>query len=182
MSGRSGRYERSMAGMVGAMGVTVLLVIGFIVFRALTREQLHYEPEPVDYLPVVEGIQASTPMKPAYPPTLAEGWVATRASWEHASLTWRLNLLTDEGRFLGVRQSRRQLGSSLVEESVDEDARKGDTIRLGGALAGVWVEWTDGSDYALLRETDREALLVVGTGSEAEVRDLAESLVVRPVG
>lgn len=181
MSGRSGRYERSMAGMVGAMGVTLVLILGFVLFRAVNREDLHYEPEPVDYLPVVEGIQASTPLMPAYPPVLAEGWVATLAAWENDTLTWRLNLLTDEGRFLGVRQSRRQLGDSLVEQYVDEDAQQGATIELGGALAGEWVEWSDGSDYALVRETGDEALLVVGTGSEDEVRDLAESLVVRPV-
>lgn len=170
-----------MAGMVGAMGITLLLILGFVLFRAVNREEVDYEPVPVDYLPVVEGIGASTGLRPAYPPTLDEGWVATLAAWEQDTLTWKLNLLTDEGRFLGVRQSRRQLGESLVEQYVDEAAEEGATLELGGALGGEWVEWSDGSDYALVRETDDEALLVVGTGSEAEVRDLAESLVVRPV-
>lgn len=181
MSGRAGRYERSMAGMVGAMGVTLVLILAFVVFRAVNREDLDYEPPAVEHLPVVQGIQASTPLRPAYPPTLPEGWVATLAAWEHETLTWKLNLLTDEGRFLGVRQSRRQLGDDLVEQYVDEDAQEGDTIELEGALAGEWVEWSDGSDYALLRETKDEALLLVGTGSEDQVRGLAESLVVRPV-
>jgi len=181
VSGRSGRYERSMAGMVGAMGVTLLVILAFVVFRAVNREDLDYEPEPVDYLSVVEGIQANQPLEPAYPPELAEGWVATLAGWEQDTVTWKLNLLTDEGRFLGVRQSRRLPVDNLVEQSVDEDAQKGATIQLDGALGGEWTEWSDGSDYALVRETRSEVLLVVGTGSEDEVRDLAASLVVRPV-
>ena len=38
MSGQAGRYQRSAAGMVGAMIVLVLVVIGWVLFREFVRE------------------------------------------------------------------------------------------------------------------------------------------------
>lgn len=185
MSERAGRYQRSMAGMVGAMLVTLLVIIAFVAFRAVNRDDPDYQPEAVEYLPQVEGVQANDGfrIRPAYPPTLPDGWTATQAYAELDDQLWSLNLLTDEGRFLGVRQSGRLPVDSLVEDYVDEDAEEGGTVELSGALAGEWTEWTDASgDYALVRELGRdEVVLVVGTGDEAEIRAFAESLVVRPV-
>ncbi len=49
MSERAGRYERSFPGMVGAMIVLVLVVVGFVVFRDASRKDPVTRVEPVEY-------------------------------------------------------------------------------------------------------------------------------------
>ena len=44
MSERPGRYERSTSGMVGAMIVTLLVILAFVVFRACNRTDLRSSP------------------------------------------------------------------------------------------------------------------------------------------
>lgn len=181
MSGQGGRYERSMAGMVGAMAVTLLLIIAFVAFRAVNRDNPEYEPEEIEYLPVVQALQQGTELRPAYPPSLPAGWISTQASWDPDTMTWKLNLLDDRGRFVGVRQSTELPEQVLVERYVDEDAERGDTVTLAGTLAGEWTVWTDDTDYALVVEREDDVVLVVGTGGAEQVRGLAESLVLAPV-
>lgn len=180
VSERGGRYQRSMAGMIGALIVTLGVIVAYVVFRAVNRDELDYEPEAVDYLVAVEGLQGSGALRPAYPPTLPEGWTATRASYDVETRTWTLNLLTDDGSFMGVRQSVLP-EDALVEEYVGEDAEEGDELTLESPLARTWTSWSDDSDYAVVSEVGRNRVLVVGTAGRDEVEDLAASLVVRPV-
>ena len=49
MSEQPGRYQRSPAGMVGALVVTVLVILGFVVFRSCVRTDLDVKPAHVDY-------------------------------------------------------------------------------------------------------------------------------------
>ena len=49
------RHQRSMAGMIGAMLITLLVILGFVALRGFTRDQVETEVPPVDYLDAVEG-------------------------------------------------------------------------------------------------------------------------------
>jgi hypothetical protein len=182
MSGVSesgGRYTRSASGMVGAMVVTLGVILAFVVFRAINRDDLDYQPEPVDYRLAVEGLQESGTLRPAYPPTLPDGWIATKAAYDAESGTWKLDLLTDEGRYLGVRQARLPV-DLLVKEHVGADAKAGGRVILDSAFAEQWKSFDDeDGDYAVAATVKKMVLLVVGTGDEDEIEDLAASLVVR---
>ena len=54
---KPGRYQRSPAGMVGALIVTLLVISAFVAFRALNRTDLDVKPERVDYLAQVRFAQ-----------------------------------------------------------------------------------------------------------------------------
>ena len=53
MSEQGGRYQRSFAGMIGALLITLLVIGAFVAFRALNRDELDGGPKPVDYLETV---------------------------------------------------------------------------------------------------------------------------------
>lgn len=53
MSEQPGRYQRSFSGMLGALVVLLLVIGGFVAFRAVTRDDLEVEVETVDYLETV---------------------------------------------------------------------------------------------------------------------------------
>ena len=182
VSEQPGRYQRSAAGMVGAMIVVVALILAFVVFRALNRNDASIEPEKVDYLKTVQGLQAGGAPAVVYPPTLPDGWIATGASYGAAGV-WGLSLLTGDEHFVGVRQG--QAGQSvddLVTTYVDDAADEGDPVTLDSPLATTWRSFTDsGGDYALAADVDGSVVLVVGSAPKDQIRDLAASLTTAPV-
>lgn len=182
VSGSGSRYERSMSGMVGAMLVTLAVILAFVVFRAVNRNDADISPEAVDYLEVVEGAQQGG-VTVTYPPELPDGWIATRAAFEaEPGRVWALSMLTDDEEFVGVRQSEAEL-EDLVEKYVDEDAEEGDPVTLDSPLAKEWTTFTDsGGDYAVAADVRGSFVLVVGSAGKDAVEDLAASLVMTPVG
>jgi hypothetical protein len=179
-----GRYQRSATGLIGAMVVTLVAIGAYLVFRAVTRDELEVEREPVDYLASVPYAQEEG-FAVAYPPTLPDGWRATTADLETGAVPdWGLGILTDNDKFLGVGQNERAAGD-LVEDYVDEDATEGDRVSLDSQVAPSWRSFTDdGGDYALVAEltgrSEGQTLIVFGSAGEEQVRDLAASLTTAP--
>jgi hypothetical protein len=178
MSESRPRYQRSTGGLLGAMIVTVLLVVGFAGFRALTRDNGPTPVRAVDYTAQVRAGRADGKLTVFAPDRLPLGWKATSATYETGSApSWHLGTLTDGGAYVGLEESRRSV-DDLVTEHVDENAERGKDLELAGA---TWQTWTDaGGDYALARTLDgpqgRETLLVVGSGKQRDVQQLAGDL------
>ena len=53
--------------------MTLGVILAFVVFRAVNRDELEVDREAIDYLVVVEGLQESDLLEPVYPPTPARG-------------------------------------------------------------------------------------------------------------
>ncbi len=176
---RGARYERTPGGLVGAMLVTVLAVLAFVAFRAVTTDK---EPTPVravDYTSALASARADQRLVVLAPERLPLGWQATSATYTRGVLpTWHLGLLTDDAKYVGVEEARASI-ADLVDEHVDPDADRGPDVTIAGE---TWQSWTDsGGDYAVARalgsgEPTAEAVLVVGTASEDEIRDFAGTL------
>lgn len=168
-TGRPGRYQRSTSGLVGALIVSLLAIGAFVAFRALNRDELEIEPEPVDYLAAVEQLQ-STGARPVHPPTLPAGWIATSVeAVPGEEPVWRLGVLTDDGAFVGIRQA--EVGvDSMVEEYVDEEAAEGEVLSVESTVATEWQTWTDdGGDTGYTAEVGEETVLVYGSAPAAEI-------------
>ena len=107
---KPGRYQRSPAGMVGALIVTVLVILAFVVFRAVNRSDLDVKPERVDYLTQVRFAQQdSVSSRPelVYPARLPSGWYATHVAFSSGNAPEiALSMLTGEGEYVGFVQSR----------------------------------------------------------------------------
>jgi hypothetical protein len=198
MSQGSARYERSAAGMVGAMIVTLLVILTFVAFRAINREDLDVQPGNVDYLQIVEGLQGGGDLEPAYPAKLPKGWQATRAVYDTTNLAWELDLLTADKKYIGIRQADMR-GKDLVEEYVDDEAQAGDIAdtSFNTAVAGEWTPWkVDDGDRAYttplglqrgdepnpsLERGKGTTLLVFGSAPYKEIEKLIDGLVLDPV-
>jgi hypothetical protein len=173
---RSARYQRSIAGGVGSMIVIVVLVLGFVLFRALFRDNDEVEQEPVDYLAAVGAAQQSG-ARLVYPPTLPKGWTATSIQYAPgARPAWGLGMLTADGTFAGVRQEDAAL-ETLLATYVDENPIQGDTVTIDSPIASRWQEWSDdGGDHAYAATVGDDEVLVYGSASAADLRTLVESL------
>ena len=172
------RYQRSTGGLVGALIVTVLAVLAFSLFRGVTRDNQPTPVRAVDYLAVVKAARAGADLPLLAPTRLPIGWKATSASYDPAKQRWHLGLLTDHEDYVGVEESR-DTTEALVRTYVDKSATRGEDVSIDGE---TWQSWTDtGGDYGVVRRLDpaagaKGAVLVVGTATEDEIRDLAGSL------
>jgi len=164
--------------MAGAMIVTILVIIAFVAFRALNRDELVVEPTSVDYLETVHALQEGNDLKPAYPVTLPKGWIATRAVFSADNLAWELDVLTDQKKYIGVRQAVMP-DKDLIKKYVDEKGQRASEVTLADAVTPTWQSWTvDGDDSAYTTELDGEHLLVFGAAGDKTVKAFAASLVV----
>ena len=175
MSEQPGRYQRSFSGMIGALVVLLLVIGGFVAFRAVTRDDLEVEVETVDYLETV-GFAQDGDLTVVYPPTVPSGWKATSVDAEPGR-EWSIGFLTPDG-FAGIQQSD-ESSSTVVETYVDEDATEGDPVTIAGS---EWETWTDeGGDVGYLGEVDGQQVLVYGSASPESLRTLAASLTTDPL-
>jgi hypothetical protein len=175
MSQQAGRYQRSAAGMVGAMVVLVLVVIGFVLFRDLNRNDPPSPVRTVDYEQAAEYARDQAGFDVLSPADLPEGWRATSVRYLPGETeSWHLGLLTEEDRYVGLEQSGGS-ADAMVEEHVDPDAVEGEPVDVAGQ---DWATWSDsGGDLALVRETDGTTTLVVGHEvPEAALADFAARL------
>ncbi|WP_248580688.1 DUF4245 family protein [Nocardioides sp. InS609-2] len=180
MSEQGGRYQRSAAGMVGALIVTVAAIAAFVGFRAINRNDLDVTPDTVDYLEAVSALQGAG-REVVYPPTLPDGWrVTSLDSVPGDRPAWGLGMLTDDGAFVGVRQEDESI-DNLVEQYVDEDAAEGESLSVPDGLATSWSSWTDdGGDVGYAADVDGESVLVYGSAGAADVQELLELLTKDP--
>lgn len=169
-TGKPGRYQRSTGGLLGALIVTVAVIIAFLAFRSFFRDQPEVTPEPVDYQAAVAHAQDEG-YRPVHPRELPAGWAATSVTSEAGddSLSWGLGVLTAEGDFVGVRQEDTS-ADSLLEEHVDEDVSEEGTVTLPGSVARDWATYADdGGDLGYVAEVGEETVLVYGSAPAAEL-------------
>ena len=160
MSQQTARYQRSTGGMVGAMIVLVVLVVGWVGFRALLSPDRSSPVHRVDYAAVVPPARRAADFSLVAPSRLPRGWRATTVGFRASPRShWHLGVLTDQGRYVGLEQGH-ESARSMVDAYVDVAASRGRAVGVAGQS---WASYTDsGGDLALVRHLGRTTTLVVG--------------------
>lgn len=158
------------------MLVTLVCVIAFVTVRELLRVTPDGTVEPVDWEPAVASA-AEAGMSLVHPAGLDPEWQVTSARLVHSRPpTWGMGMLTDTGKFVGIRQEPTTL-PQLLEVYVDEDSVEGDPVRLDSALGTEWRSFSDdGGDYALVLEREDDIVMVYGSAPAAVMQELATVL------
>lgn len=157
MSEQPGRYQRSFAGMIGAMIVLVLVVGAFVLFRDAVRKDPSNPVEKVDFAQPADYARSQADFDLLAPDELPEGWMATSVRFtERGRQAWHLGVLTDEDRYVGLEQAERPV-YAMVDEHVDEDASQGE-------------------DLALVRRTGEATTLVVGRVPQETLEEFLATL------
>jgi hypothetical protein len=97
-----------------------------------------------------------------------------------------VRLLTDDGKFLAVRQEDASL-TAMLSQWVDEDTetRPGYTVPASVAqpVARDWKGYADaGGDSAYAAEVAGQTVLVFGSASVKDLQTVVDSLVTTPIG
>ncbi len=169
MSEQPSRYTRSFGGMIGALIVTVLFVLAFVLWRGLFRADVDETPQAVDWQASVELAQQAD-LDVVHPRELPAGWTATSVELKAGDdPRWGLGVLTTDGAFIGIRQQDTSV-DDLVQLYVDEEAEAGDDASVPSEVTDTWQTWSDaGGDHGYATELGDDAVLVYGS---APVEDL----------
>jgi hypothetical protein len=174
VSEQPGRYQRSTAGMLGAMLVLLLVVGAFVVFRELNRDEPPNPAVAQDFLTPAKYARTAADFPLLAPDRLPDGWIATSVSFTDGKRqAWHLGTLTDDRRYVGLEQAERPV-DGMVEDYVDPEATQGDDVTIDGQ---TWQTFTDsGDDLAIVRQADGVTTLLVGPVSEATLEELLATL------
>ena len=179
MSEQPGRYQRTTGGFVGSLVIAVAVILAFVAFRALTRDDLDVGTETVDYVEAVQAAQ-SADWRVVYPSKEPAGWRATSVDVDMPR-AWTLGFLTADHRFVGVAQQSGSL-DQMLETYVDEHPQAGGGVALQTSVGGPWRSWSDsGGDHALSTTVGQDTVLVYGSAPEADLERLAELLTTEPL-
>ena len=176
MSEQPSRYQRSASGMVGALLVTILVILSFVALRSCSRTNLAVEPQHVDYLAQV-GFAQQDGAELVYPASLPSGWSVTNVEFAPGTRpTLGISMLTDTNEYAGFRQSPLS-AAELLTTYVDASPTSGAPVTLDTGVVRHWDTWTDsGGDTALVGRWHHETLLVFGSASEQDLETVAGSL------
>lgn len=171
VSEKPGRYQRSSNGLIGALIVTLLAIGAFVLVRSLTRADAEVDRDPVDYAAAAEAARDAG-FDVIAPASLPEGWNATSVDLEQTDPPlWGLGLLTDEDKFVGLRQEDDSV-EDLVEAYIDEDPLEGDPLELDSVVGSTWQTWTDeGGDTGYSIEYGDQAVLVYGSAPAVDLQE-----------
>jgi hypothetical protein len=183
---RPGRYERSFGGLVGAVIVTVLVVVGFVVYTGIFRNAEETQRTPVDYVESVKGLQQSG-VEVVYPATVPEGWTVVGVDVPPVDLgqapTIGLDLTTSSEDYVGF-----DVVADDADDALEEVYDNGETITESDPLTGSpgvvadWQGWTVGDrDHAYTATYEQRTLVVFGSADPDELADLVGRLTVEPL-
>lgn len=160
VSEQAGRYQRSFGGMLAALLVLVLVVVGYVVIRSVVMPAQHTAEPTVDYSEVVPPAKKAARFDLVAPSRLPRGWSATSVRFDPGPPQhWHLGVLTPEQSYVGLEQGDRPV-AAMVDEYVDRAATRQPATDVAGQ---PWSTYTDaGGDLAFVRRQGRATTLVVG--------------------
>ena len=181
MSEQPGRYNRSFEGLIGAIIIIVVVVLGFVVFRGVFSDAPEQDIPEVDYREQVLGLQ-SNGVDTVYPTDLPEGWRATEVRFEPGdSPRLELNFFTDGNDFVGLRLVDEEVEDLLEEAGLDRPVEEEPLVGVGD-VAEQWDGWSDeDGDHAYSAEVGGATVLLYGSVSADVLADVVGRLSTEPL-
>ena len=180
VSENAARTQRSVPGMIGAMLVLLLIIGLFVAARSFTRDNQEVPPTPVDYL-AAAALAQDLGIAVLYPADLPTGWVVTSVTVPRTvEQAWELGLLTEEGRFIALRQGS---GSqpALVRAELGVKAQIEGPVNLPEAEVTGWRLVQSPDESGLVAPRPGGAVLIYGTADQVALEVLAQTLTPMPL-
>jgi hypothetical protein len=176
------RYPRTFGGLIGSMIVLVLAVVAYWVLQNVTHDQPDGEPVGYDYKSTVTAIQ-SADLTVAYPSSLPDGWIANGepAFTPGDRPVWRMAMLTDDERFIGIHQENAPV-SDMLDVDLPKGHRQGEDVTIDSDVATTWTSWSSGDsgDHAFTTTVGDDTLVVYGSAPVADIKTLVGLLTTAP--
>ena len=168
------RGTETIGDMVRSMLVVLIPVALIAGFVGLVRPSTA-EVREVDWEATLETARDSAEFAVLGPDDLPEGWTATRVAYERGESAgddaWRLNVLTDDGQYVGLVQRPGEI-DRVVRTELPDFTSDGTSL----VASETWQRYVDVSDepadHALVRDVGDTVVVVITSAADYS---LAES-------
>jgi hypothetical protein len=172
------RGAETAADMVRSL-VVVLLPVVFIAGVVLLQSPSEPTVRDVDLTPAVQAAREAAPFEVLAPQPLPDGWRVTQVGYTpgetDGSGTWRLNVLTEDGTYVGLVQSTGELDRLVATEltGFEPDGQS----EVDGRTWGRYSELGLGrADRALATDLGDSVVVVLSSGDYSTVESFVARL------
>ena len=170
MAGSNGKQKtvRDMILSLGLIGIAAAVIYVFI-----PHDDSAPDIKTVDYRVELLTARRAASYPVAAPEELPAGWKATSVRFQGDQFdAWHLGFQAPGGQYVQVEQSA-QKPSTFI----DEASQGGEATKQTRQIAGhTWTRYTGGRYDALVHQGDGATTVVAGTGSFAQLAEMAKSL------
>ncbi|MEU5045270.1 DUF4245 domain-containing protein [Streptomyces griseorubiginosus] len=170
MAGSNGKQKtvRDMILSLGLIGIAAAVIYVFI-----PHDDSAPDIKTVDYRVELLTARRAASYPVAAPEGLPAGWKATSVRFQaDESDAWHLGFQAPGGEYVQIEQS-----AGKPSEFIDEASQGGEATKQTEEIAGrTWTRYTGGRYDALVHQGDGATTVVAGTGSPAQLTEMAKSL------
>ncbi|MBK6016171.1 DUF4245 domain-containing protein [Streptomyces sp. MBT53] len=170
MAGSNGKQKtvRDMILSLGLIGIAAAIVYIFI-----PHSDHAPDVKRVDYRVELLTARRAAPYPVAAPEGLPKTWKATSVRYDGAAFNaWHLGFSAPDGQYVQIEQST-QKPSDFVDTASQGATATKTTQTIGGH---TWTRWTGGRYDALVLADKGSTTVVAGTGSFAQLTEMAQAL------
>ncbi|MFK4098801.1 DUF4245 domain-containing protein [Streptomyces sp. NPDC019531] len=170
MAGSNGKQKtvRDMILSLGLIGIAAAVIYVFI-----PHDDSAPDIKNVDYRVELLTARRAAPYPVAAPEGLSADWKATSVRFRaDQSDAWHLGFSAPGGEYVQIEQSTQK-----ASDFIDEASQGGEATKQTQEIAGrTWTRYTGGRYDALVHSGDGATTVVAGTGSFAQLTEMAKSL------
>ncbi|MFF7135135.1 MULTISPECIES: DUF4245 domain-containing protein [unclassified Streptomyces] len=170
MAGSNGKQKtvRDMILSLGLIGIAAAVIYVFI-----PHDDSAPDIKTVDYRVELLTARRAASYPVAAPEGLSAGWKATSVRFRGDQFdAWHLGFQAPGDQYVQIEQSTQK-----PAEFIDEASQGGEATKETRQIAGrTWTRYTGGRYDALVHQGDGATTVVAGTGSLAQLTEMAKSL------
>lgn len=156
-----------------------LLVLGIVVaviYLFIPHDSKADPVKPISYSVELGQARRDAPFKVAGPEGLSARWRATSVTYSAADphkVSWHLGFVDPEDQYVALEQSNGEPAPFIAEVTLGAHRDGSRTVSAGGQ---VWERWTGKRYTALVRKEQGVTTIVLGTGPDSQLTQLAAAL------
>ncbi|MCL7428540.1 DUF4245 domain-containing protein [Streptomyces sp. YS415] len=164
--------QKSVRNMVLSLAVTILAA--GVVYLFIPHEESAPDLKRVDYRVELLTARRAASYPVVAPEGLAKEWKATSVRFRgDESDAWHLGFHAPDGEYVQIRQSAARKVKPFLDDATQGARATKATQEVDGT---TWTRWTGGRYDALVLQEDGATTVVAGTGSFAQLAEMAGAL------
>jgi len=169
-NGKSGK-QKTVRDMILSLGL--IMIAAAIIYVFIPHDDSPPDLKPVDYRVELLTARRAASYPVAAPEGLAAGWKATSVRFRGDEFdAWHLGFNAPGGQYVQVEQSTQKPGAFIDTASQGSEATKA-TQQIDGR---TWTRYSGGRYDALVLADKSSTTVVAGTGSYAQLTEMAQAL------
>jgi hypothetical protein len=158
------------------LSLMVLSVVVAVIYLFVPHDSDADPVKPIGYSVELGQARRDAPFEVAGPEGLGAQWRATSVSYSATDphkVSWHLGFVDPEQQYVAVEQSNAAPGAFIAEVTLGAHRDGSRTVSAGGH---VWERWTGKRYTALVRKEQGVTTIVLGTGPDGQLTQMAAAL------